>query len=247
MGLPDQLSPRVAAKSEQFSRELTGSVRAARLAPPTIGGLLSCLDLFGPVAVRSSALNEDTDLRSGAGRYCSVLAASTPATVISACKEVLASQFTVRALRDLKDTEPLVPGMALILQRMLAPEASGVLLTADPIGDEEGVTIIEASHGLGVPVVAGYGAQQRIVIGQGSHETVMDELEDGGPSLYYDRGRARMTARGGRQVPSRPVLSCSNAAELAAAAAAARHALAVIWTSSGPSSAGSCICCRRGR
>jgi pyruvate,water dikinase len=45
--------------------------------------------------------------------------------------------------------------MAVIVQRMVAPAAAGVVLTADPISGDRGSCVITATRGLGEPIVSG--------------------------------------------------------------------------------------------
>ncbi|GAA0419010.1 hypothetical protein Acor_28630 [Acrocarpospora corrugata] len=100
-----------------------------------------------PVAVRSSAANEDTGQASAAGRHDSFLAVQGVSGVADAVRACWASLFSPRAIEPYDD---LV--MAVIVQRHLDAEVSGVMFTpADP----DDVTQIEASWGLGPSIVGG--------------------------------------------------------------------------------------------
>ncbi|MFF3444965.1 PEP/pyruvate-binding domain-containing protein [Streptosporangium sp. NPDC002721] len=113
------------------------------------------LDELGdpPVAVRSSAANEDTARASAAGRYDSFLAVHGIGEVTDAVRACWASLFSPRAAGH--HDAPGHDGdlaMAVIVQRHLDAEASGVMFTpATP----DGTTEIEASWGLGPSVVGG--------------------------------------------------------------------------------------------
>ncbi|GGS82033.1 PEP/pyruvate-binding domain-containing protein [Nonomuraea spiralis] len=102
-----------------------------------------------PVAVRSSAADEDTGQTSAAGRYESFLAVRGAAGVADAVRACWASLFSPRALGhgpfdDLR--------MAVVVQRHLDAEVSGVMFTPfEPDDPAE----IEASWGLGPSVVGG--------------------------------------------------------------------------------------------
>ncbi|RVX41031.1 pyruvate,water dikinase [Nonomuraea polychroma] len=110
-----------------------------------------------PVAVRSSAANEDTGQASAAGQHESFLAVHGVSEVADAVRACWASLFSPRAVHyrgaavgDDRPSDDLV--MAVIVQRHLDAEVSGVMFTpADP----KDATEIEASWGLGPSVVGG--------------------------------------------------------------------------------------------
>lgn len=116
------------------------------------------LDKLGnpPVAVRSSAASEDTVDTSAAGQHESVLAVQGVNEVVNAVRTCWASLHSPRAIDYRNGTghhwssDP--PAMAVLVQRLVDAEASGVMFTA--IGPE-GTTEIEASWGLGPSIVGG--------------------------------------------------------------------------------------------
>lgn len=117
-----------------------------------LDALARALDELGdpPVAVRSSAADEDTGQASAAGQYDSFLAVHGAGEVADAVRACWASLFSPRAV-DYRGTYGDV-AMAVIVQRHLDAEVSGVMFTpADP----SDATEIEASWGLGPSVVGG--------------------------------------------------------------------------------------------
>ncbi|MEU7001798.1 PEP/pyruvate-binding domain-containing protein [Nonomuraea sp. NPDC046570] len=119
-----------------------------------IDALGRALDELGdpPVAVRSSAANEDTGQASAAGQHESFLAVHGVSEVADAVRACWASLFSARAIdyRGASGRDDLV--MAVIVQRHLDAEVSGVMFTpADP----NDATQIEASWGLGPSIVGG--------------------------------------------------------------------------------------------
>ncbi|MER7500802.1 PEP/pyruvate-binding domain-containing protein [Nonomuraea pusilla] len=110
-----------------------------------------------PVAVRSSAATEDTGRASAAGQHDSFLAVHGPGEVAMAVRACWASLFSPRAVayraasgRDDGPSGELL--MAVVVQRHLDAEASGVMFTpADP----DDATRIEACWGLGPSLVEG--------------------------------------------------------------------------------------------
>ncbi|QFY09549.1 pyruvate, phosphate dikinase [Nonomuraea phyllanthi] len=136
-----------------------GAVRRAVEARPLDATLVDALERglgrLGdtPVAVRSSAAGEDTGRASAAGQHESFLAVRGAARVADAVRGCWASLLSPRAAAYRDATGPPAGlAMAVIVQRHLDAEVSGVMFTpADP-GD---AIRIEASWGLGPSVVGG--------------------------------------------------------------------------------------------
>ncbi|MEU6726590.1 PEP/pyruvate-binding domain-containing protein [Nonomuraea wenchangensis] len=103
-----------------------------------------------PVAVRSSAAHEDTGRTSAAGQHDSFLAVRGAGAVAEAVRACWASLFTPRAIDYYEGAGDLA--MAVLVQRHLDAEASGVMFT--PAGRHDPIRI-EASWGLGPSVVGG--------------------------------------------------------------------------------------------
>jgi rifampicin phosphotransferase len=108
-------------------------------------------------AVRSSATAEDLPTASFAGQQDTYLNVVGAAAVLPHVSRCWASLFTERAV-----TYRLHGGfdhrkvhMGVIVQKMLFPQASGILFTADPVTSSRKVVSIEASFGLGEALVAG--------------------------------------------------------------------------------------------
>ncbi|HEX7171263.1 MAG TPA: PEP/pyruvate-binding domain-containing protein [Candidatus Limnocylindria bacterium] len=105
----------------------------------------------GPFAVRSSGIAEDGPERSFAGMYETVLDVSAdelPAAadrVLASAHASWAEAYGAAANRH----------MAVIVQRMVAPAAAGVALTADPISGDRRSCVITAVRGLGERLVSG--------------------------------------------------------------------------------------------
>jgi pyruvate,water dikinase len=108
-----------------------------------------------PLAVRSSAVGEDSEEASFAGQHLTCLNVRGAEALIKAIREVRASAGTASALayrRKLGLDE--APRLGIVVQRMVAAETAGVLFTTNPVtGADE--RVIEASWGLGEAVVAG--------------------------------------------------------------------------------------------
>jgi pyruvate,water dikinase len=102
--------------------------------------------------VRSSAANEDTAQASAAGQHESFLAVHGLSAVADAVRACWASLYSRRAVDYRGATDQGQPLMAVLVQRQVDAEVSGVMFTPT---DPDGGTEIEASWGLGVSVVGG--------------------------------------------------------------------------------------------
>ncbi len=108
-------------------------------------------------AVRSSATAEDLPTASFAGQqdtYLNILGKEAILQHISKC---WASLFTDRAVtyRIQNGFDHRKVQLAVVIQRMVFPQAAGILFTADPITSNRKVTSIDASFGLGEALVSG--------------------------------------------------------------------------------------------
>ena len=111
---------------------------------------------FPLVAVRSSATAEDLPTASFAGQQDTYLNVSDPKTLIMSIKKCWASLFTPRALayRVSKNFEHDKVKLAVVIQRMVNSEYSGIMFTIDPNSELPHI-IIEAGYGLGEALVGG--------------------------------------------------------------------------------------------
>ena len=108
-------------------------------------------------AVRSSATAEDLPTASFAGQQDTYLNVVGPAAILQHVSRCWASLFTERAvayrLRNGFDHRKV--HMAVVVQRMVFPQAAGILFTADPVTSNRKVASVEASFGLGEALVSG--------------------------------------------------------------------------------------------
>ena len=110
-----------------------------------------------PVAVRSSATAEDLPELSFAGQQDTYLNIIGPESLLQAVVECWASLWTARAIgyrmRNGIPNEGLA--LAVVVQRMIPSESSGVLFTANPLTGNREETVIDATFGLGEALVSG--------------------------------------------------------------------------------------------
>lgn len=108
-------------------------------------------------AVRSSATAEDLPGASFAGQQDTFLNVRGEEALLSAIQRCLISLFTDRAILYRAQGRHGHRGVALavVVQRMVRPEASGILFTADPVSGHRGTLTIDAGFGLGEALVSG--------------------------------------------------------------------------------------------
>jgi rifampicin phosphotransferase len=108
-------------------------------------------------AVRSSATAEDLPTASFAGLHDTYLNVVGPAAILAHISRCWASLFTERAVtyRLCNGFDHRRVRMAVVVQRMLFPQASGILFTADPVTGNRKVASVEAGVGIGEALVSG--------------------------------------------------------------------------------------------
>lgn len=108
-------------------------------------------------AVRSSGTLEDAADNSFAGLYRTVLNLKTFDDVCHAIKTCWLGLFDERVLVYLNErVENGAMGLALVLQRLVPAEKSGVLFTVDPVRGCDTEMLAEACFGLGEALVSGH-------------------------------------------------------------------------------------------
>jgi len=124
-------------------------------AEATAGVERACAAIDGPVAVRSSAVGEDSDDASFAGQHTTVINVSSVDAVLDAIRLVHGSATTDAALAYRSRVGAgAVARMGVIVQRLVDPVSAGVMFTRDPLSGAD-IRVIEASWGLGETVVGG--------------------------------------------------------------------------------------------
>lgn len=122
-----------------------------------ITGALGRLGADRACAVRSSATAEDLPTASFAGQQDTYLNITGPTAVLRHVSRCWGSLFTERAvtyrLRNGFDHREVQ--MAVVVQRMVFPQASGILVTADPVTSNRKIASVDAGFGLGEALVSG--------------------------------------------------------------------------------------------
>ncbi|MFE9459544.1 rifamycin-inactivating phosphotransferase [Streptomyces californicus] len=143
------LSARVRRTVEEIP--VPGDIAAA------ITGALARFGEQDAYAVRSSATAEDLPTASFAGQQDTYLNVLGPEAVLRHISRCWASLFTERAVvyRRHNGIDHRTVHMAVVVQRMVLPQVSGVLFTADPVTGNRKDSIVDAGFGLGEALVSG--------------------------------------------------------------------------------------------
>jgi pyruvate,water dikinase len=146
-GLP--VPPGLALSVELVEAIVAGS-------PAAIAELESTWPLLpGPLALRSSAVGEDSEAASFAGQHVTVLNVSTAADAAAAVEAVWLSAHAEAALAYRRRLGLSgAPRIGAVVQELVDAECAGVLFTCNPI-DGADELVVEAAWGLGEAVVAG--------------------------------------------------------------------------------------------
>jgi phosphoenolpyruvate synthase/pyruvate phosphate dikinase len=143
-----------------FSQEIRRTLESVTIPEDVAAAITRELTKLGAAAayaVRSSATAEDLPTASFAGQQDTYLNVVGPAAILQHVRQCWASLFTERAVtyRLQNGFDHRKVHMAVVVQRMVFPQAAGILFTADPVTGNRKVASVEASFGLGEAVVSG--------------------------------------------------------------------------------------------
>lgn len=139
----------------------------ARLAEIPTGLDLSGLP-GGPLAVRSSAPQEDSASASFAGIHTSCLNVQGVEAIERAIRCVWLSLWTPAAVayRDRIGLAHAEAAMAVLIMPLIPAHASGIAFTRDPISGRDDRLVIHAVHGLGESLVSGETSGDEIILAE---------------------------------------------------------------------------------
>ncbi|MEU7061713.1 phosphoenolpyruvate synthase [Streptomyces sp. NPDC046197] len=193
-GLDERLSGLFAGGWEGRAREIADEITALIGAAPLDESIAAACALAyrqaggGRVAVRSSGAEEDGAEHSFAGQFDSFLNVSGLDQVIAHVRRCWASGFSERSLlyRAQRGLPPNPRGVAVIVQRMVPAERSGVLFTADPTAGRRDRHVVSAVHGLGEGLVCGAADADTVVMDAAGGEPLSTVIGD--KRERYDAG-----------------------------------------------------------
>jgi pyruvate,water dikinase len=211
-------------------RKLALAVRLALLRGPVdppladaiIAAYAQLLAGDGLVAVRSSALCEDTADASFAGQFDTFLGIGGETDLFTAIHACWASLWSSRALRYMRahEIDPARTAMAVLVQLMIDAEAAGGALSQTPDGE----LVITGTWGLGSVIAQGEVVPDRFVLGR---DGAFDRVEPGRKDrrVAASAGEGPLTRAVPRDLVEAPCLTEREAVELGRMVLAAESAL----------------------
>lgn len=183
-----------------LSTEIRRAIDNAVIPPDIASAIARAVARLGeddPYAVRSSATAEDLPTASFAGQQDSFLNVTGPTSILQYVGRCWASLFSERAvtyrLRNGFDARSV--RMAVIVQRMVAADVSGVLFTADPVSGNRHVSTVEAVRGLGEALVSGRAMADAYAVRNG---IAISRVITGPSAALSDEQLARLAGLGRR-------------------------------------------------
>ncbi|RPJ51838.1 MAG: hypothetical protein EHM21_01745, partial [Chloroflexi bacterium] len=176
-----------------------------------------------PVAVRSSATAEDLPEMSFAGQQDTYLNVVTTENVIKAVVDCWSSMWTARAIGyRLRNQVPQAgAALAVVVQRMVESQVSGVLFTANPLTGLRTETVIDATFGLGEALVSGKVEPDHYVVDAARGQIVSKELGAKALSIHGQPGGGTVEAAEDRKTiqafPDEQILALANLGQRVAA------------------------------
>jgi pyruvate,water dikinase len=166
-----------------------------------------------PVAVRSSAVGEDSAEASFAGQQDSYLWVRGAEDVCNAVRDCWASLYSAPAIAyRAKLGDGPRPAMGVTIQVMVDAEVSGVMFTCNPVSGDPSMIAINASWGLGLAIVGGEVTPDDFLVSKVTGEVVREQVN--AKALQYV---PRADGRGAESVevaPGRREARCLDAAAL---------------------------------
>ena len=169
-----------------------------------------------PVAVRSSALGEDSQDATFAGQQETYLWVRGADHVCDAVRDCWVSLYSPTAITYRARLGPGAeePAMGVAVQLMVDAEVSGVLFTCNPVSGDPSMVAVNASWGLGLAVVGGEVTPDDYLVSKVTREVVREHVHAKDVEYVPDpagRGAVR------REVPhERRDIACLDAAAIGA-------------------------------
>jgi pyruvate,water dikinase len=131
-----------------------------------------------PVAVRSSAVGEDSQDATFAGQQETYLWVRGADPVCDAVRDCWVSLFSPPAIsyRLRLGDRAHTPAMGVTVQSMVDAEVSGVMFTCNPVSGDPSMVAINASWGLGLAVVGGEVTPDDFLISKVTREVVREHI-----------------------------------------------------------------------
>lgn len=155
-----------------------------------------------PVAVRSSAVGEDSSEATFAGQQESFLWVRGAEHLCDAVRDCWTSLYTPRAIAYRRKLGAEEEAMGVTVQRMVDAAVSGVMFTCNPVTGDPSMVALNASFGLGIAVVGGETTPDEYLVSKVTGETVRRTINSKHVEYVPDdagRGTVRLEVPPGRR------------------------------------------------
>ncbi len=168
------------------------------------------------VAVRSSATAEDSATAAWAGQLDTFLN-TTEANLIDSVQKCWASLFTPRAIfyRFEKGMHGSKISVAVVVQKMVQSEVSGIAFSVHPVTEDYNQLIIEAGFGLGEAIVSGQVTPDSFVIEKDPRRLIDKSITFQSRALWRAKDGGNEWRELSEVEGNKPALSDEQALELA--------------------------------
>src|SRR6201994_1486944 len=171
------------AISTEAGEELTDTLRH------DIAARYEGLGAQAPVAVRSSALGEDSAEATFAGQQDTYLWVRGIDAVCDAVRKCWASLYNPAAVAYPERFKIENPAMGVTIQLMVDAAVSGVMFTCNPVSGDRSMVAVNASWGLGLAVVGGEVTPDDYLVSKVTGEILREHL--GTKDIEYATGAVR--------------------------------------------------------
>jgi len=177
---------------EETAQTIRARFSTGRMPPELAAAILDAHAQLGrmPVAVRSSATAEDLPGMSFAGQQDTYLNILEGDALLKAVVDCWSSLWTARAIgyRTRNHIPHRGVALAVVIQRMVQAESSGVMFTANPLSGARTETVIDATLGLGEALVSGRVEPDHYVVRNPEYQIISKTL---GAKAIAIRGQAQ--------------------------------------------------------
>ncbi len=172
---------------EHASEKIQGLIHAATMPDDIAHEIRKHFATLGAefVAVRSSATAEDSSSAAWAGQLDSFLN-TTEATLLLNVQKCWASLFTPRAIfyRFEKGLHAQKISVAVVVQKMVQSDVSGIAFSVHPVTEDRNQLIIEAGLGLGEAIVSGQVTPDSYVVEKEPRRIIDKNVSEQGRGIY---------------------------------------------------------------
>ena len=174
---------RTAAAAQRIGEAILAAEMPPALASEVTAHYTQLAGADSPVAVRSSALGEDSAEATFAGQQETILWVRGADEVIDAVRACWASLYSAEAISYRRrlaadDSDPAVPAMGVTVQQMVDAAVSGVMFTCNPVSGDRSMVAINSGWGLGLAVVGGEVTPDEHLVSKVTGEVVRETIAD---------------------------------------------------------------------